>query len=60
MRMILTVLVGLALFLTGCGDNKGKVEKGGEVPPDPNAKPQNLGAPSVGGAAPAAKNAKTK
>lgn len=60
MRFFLTILLGFTLSMSGCGDNRGKVEKGGEVPPDPNAKPQSLGAPSVGGAAPAAKNVKTK
>ena len=50
MRMLLSVFMVSALILSGCGNNKGKVEKDNLVPPDPNLKPAQLNPPPLGGA----------
>lgn len=55
MRLVLSLFVGMALVLSGCGDNRGKVDKEATVPPDPNLKPANVGSPNLGGGAPAGK-----
>ncbi|MBL8821244.1 MAG: hypothetical protein JNJ77_01560 [Planctomycetia bacterium] len=58
MRYTMAIFISsfLLLILSGCGDNKGKVEKGGEVPVDPNVKLSKLKTPDMGAPAPAAKS----